>query len=375
MIDPRIDKIAQILVEYSVQVKSGDLVSIRGSTLAAPLIEAVYQRAVLAGSFPHVSVDLPGLEEFFMRHATREQLRFISPIAELLVEKYNKMIRIMSDANTRSMTSVDPARQVERSRAEEPLFQKFLERAAAGTLKWVLAAFPTQAYAQDAEMSLAEYEEFYFNACLPDPHDPIGYWERLSAFQAGWVRYLAGKKRVRIVAKDTDLTFSIEGRPFISCDGKENFPDGEIFTAPVEHSVEGTIRFTYPAIEAGREVHDVWLRFEAGKVVEAKAEKGEEFLLKTLDTDAGARYVGEFAIGTNQGIQRFTKNTLFDEKIGGTCHLALGRGYPESLSQNQSAIHWDMVCDLREGGEIWVDDVLIHKDGAFTFEPSALVGR
>ena len=179
----------------------------------------------------------------------------------------------------------------------------------------------------------------------------------------------SGKKTVRILAKDTDLTLSIEGRPFINCDGKENFPDGEIFAGPVENSAQGTIRFTYPAIEYGREVQNVWLRFEDGKVVEAKADKGEEFLHKRLDTDVGARYVGEFAIGTNRGIQRFTRNTLFDEKIGGTCHLAVGRGYPESGSRNESAIHWDMVCDLRDGGEIWVDDVLIHKDGEFTFDP------
>jgi len=318
----------------------------------------------------HVNVTLPGLAEFFMRHASIEQLRFVSPLEDLVVDKYHKHIHILGEENTRSMTGVEPARQVERSRARERLMIRELEREAAGELKWVLSLFPTQAYAQDADMSLEEYEEFVFGACLPEPNDPIGYWKRFSAYQAGWVKWLEGKRRVRLLGRDTDLSFSIEGRPFINCDGKNNFPDGEIYTGPVEDSVNGTVRFTYPAIEAGREVENVWLRFEGGRVVEARADKGEDFLHKMLDTDAGARRLGEFAIGTNAGIQRFTKNILFDEKIGGTFHLALGRSYPDSKGQNESAIHWDMVCDLRAGGEIWVDDILIHKDGTFTFDPN-----
>jgi len=342
MMDPRIDKIAQILVEYSVDVQQGDLVSIGGDTPASPLIEAVYRRTVLRGGMPHLNLDLPGLREFFMRNATPEQLRFVSPVMELVTDKYQKFINIMGGVNTRSMTSVDP-----------------------------VTLFPTDAYAQDAEMSLEEYEEFVFNACLPEPDDPIGYWKRFSEFQAGWVDYLAGKRTMRIIAKDTDLTLEIAGRTFINCDGKENFPDGEIFTSPIENSVNGTIRYSYPAIYDGREVENIWLRFEAGKVVDAKAGKGEDFLLKMLDTDEGARYLGEVAIGTNKGIQRFTKEILFDEKIGGTCHLALGKSYPETGGQNESAIHWDMVCDLHDGGEIWVDDVLIHKEGDFTFDPTS----
>jgi aminopeptidase len=370
MTDPRIEKIAQILVDYSVQVQPGDLVTLRGSTLSAPMLDAIYRRSVLAGGMVHLGVSLPGLDEFFMRNASLDQIRFISPFEDLLVEKYHKFIYLMSDANTRSMTSVDPTRTVERARSRERLMRREFEREAAGELKWVLSLFPTEAYAQDADMSLAEYEEFVYGACLPEPDDPIGYWERFSKFQQSWVNWLDGKKRVRLVARDTDLSFSIEGRKFINCDGKNNFPDGEVYTGPIENSVNGTVRYSFPAIEDGREVENIWLRFEEGKVVEAKADKGEAFLLKMLDTDAGARRLGEFAIGTNPGIQRFTRNTLFDEKIGGTCHLALGRSYPDSKGENESAIHWDMVCDLRPGGEIWVDDVLIHKDGQFTFDPN-----
>jgi len=369
MIEPRIEKVAQILVDYSVQVQPGDLVSLRGSTLAAPLLEAIYRRAIARGGFVHLGVSLPGLDEFFMRNASLDQVRFISPVEDLMIEKYHKFIHLMSDGNTRSMASVDPARTVERSRSRERLFRRELEREMAGELKWVLSLFPTQAYAQDADMSLEEYEDFVYGACLPEPDDPIGYWERFSKYQQTWVSWLAGKKKVRLVARDTDLSLSIEGRPFVNCDGKCNFPDGEIYTSPVENSVDGMIRYTFPAIEDGREVENVWLRFEEGRVVAAGADKGEEFLLKMLDTDAGARRLGEFAIGTNAGIQRFTRNTLFDEKIGGTCHLALGRSYPDAKGENESAIHWDMVCDLRAGGEIWVDDTLIHRDGKFTFNP------
>lgn len=352
------------------QVASGDLVLLRGGPAAAPLLTAIYKLAVLRGGHAHTHIVLPGLEEFFMRQASLEQVRFISPIEHLVTDKYQKFISIMSEDNTHSMAGAPPERQVERARAWEPLMRREMEREAAGELKWVVSLFPTQAYAQDADMSLEEYEDFVYGACLPEPADPIGYWERFARYQEAWVKWLDGRRHVHILGRDTDLTFSVEGRKFINCDGKNNFPDGEIYTGPVEDSVNGTVRFTFPAIEAGREVDNVWLRFEAGRVVEAKADKGEAFLHKMLDTDAGARRLGEFAIGTNAGIQRFTKNVLFDEKIGGTFHLALGRSYPDSRGQNESAIHWDMVCDLRPGGEIRVDDVLIHKDGKFTFDPS-----
>ena len=330
MIDPRIDKIAQILVEYSVDVQPGDLVMVQGSTVAAPLIESVYRRVIQRGGYPYLDLDLPGLREIFMREASPDQLRFVSPLVELATNQYQKFIQVMGDVNTRAMTSLDPDRQVMRSQATEKIMKTFLDRAGKGDLQWVLTLFPTNAYAQDAEMSLEEYEEFVFGACLPEPDDPIGYWQRFSQYQARWVDYLDGKRTMRIVAPDTDLILEVAGRKFINCDGKENFPDGEIFTSPVENSANGTIRFTYPAVYSGREVEDVWLRFEDGKVVEAKATKGEDFLLKMLDTDDGARYLGEVAIGTNKGIERFTKEILFDEKIGGTCHLALGKELPRN---------------------------------------------
>jgi aminopeptidase len=246
--------------------------------------------------------------------------------------------------------------------------RKFYERAARKEVRWTLALFPTNAHAQDAEMSLSDYEDFVYNACMPDMDDPVGYWRAVSARQERIIQWLKDRKQVHVIGPETDLKLSIAGRTFINCDCKENVPDGEVFTGPVENSVEGHVYFSYPTIYGGREVTGVRLWFEKGRVVKATAEKNEDFLLQTLDTDEGSRYVGEFAIGTNEGINRFTGEILFDEKIGGSFHMALGEGYPESGSQNHSGLHWDMICDLRQGGEIWVDDELLYKNGKFVIE-------
>ena len=217
-------------------------------------------------------------------------------------------------------------------------------------------------------MSLAEYEDFVYSACMPDLDDPVGHWRGFSARQQKIVDWLKGKEQVRVLGPGTDLRLSIAGRTFINSDGKHNMPSGEVFTGPVEDSAEGYVYFSYPAILRGREVTGVRLSFEQGRVVKASAEKDEEYLLQMLDTDEGSRYLGEFAIGTNEGIDRFTGQILFDEKIGGSFHLALGAGYPETGSKNQSAIHWDMICDLRDGGEIWVDGELMYQNGKFVVE-------
>jgi aminopeptidase len=240
-----------------------------------------------------------------------------------------------------------------------------MKRSASGELRWVLGPYPTNALAQDAEMSLTDYEDFVYNACLPDMNDPIGYWQRFSAEQQKIVNWLKGKQTIHVVGKETDLRLSIAGRKFENCDGKMNMPDGEVFTGPVEDSMEGQVYFSYPAINAGREVTGVRLTFEKGEVVKATAEKNQDYLVQTIATDEGSKRVGEFAIGTNEGIKKFTREILFDEKIGGSFHMALGSGYPETGSKNESAIHWDMVCDLRDGSEIWVDNTLFYKNGKF----------
>jgi len=299
------------------------------------------------------------------KYASDEQLDFVSDVDRQLIEQIDVNIGVWTETNTKALTNVDPAKQARFSAARRPLNERFMERAARKELKWTGTAYPTQAFAQDAEMSLREFEDFVYGAALVHLPDPVAAWKAISKEQQKLIDWLVDKQQVRLVGPDTDLSLSIKGRRWENCDGHENFPDGEIFTGPIEDSVNGHVRFTYPACYGGREVEDVRLWFEAGKVVKATAAKNEAYLLAMLDLDEGSRYLGEFAFGTNQGIQRFTKNTLFDEKIGGTVHMALGAGYPETGSANKSAIHWDMVCDLRQGGEVWVDGRLFVKDGKF----------
>ena len=363
--DIRTKKLAELMVNYSVAVKPGDRVLIDGSAAAAPLIKEIFAEVLKAGGNPLLFLDLPGLDEVLYHHASEEQLAYLPEPVRYVMDEYDVFINLIADTNTKSLNEVDPAKLVTRRRARRDLVNRFLQRAAQKKLRWTLTLFPTEAHAQDAEMSLEAYEDFVYNACLPDLNDPVGYWKRFSAGQDYLVDWLKGKKTVHILSEGTDLTLSIEGRQFINCDCHENVPDGEIFTGPVEDSVNGHVYFSYPAIFGGREVAGVRLWFENGKVIKATAEKNEDFLLKTLDTDAGARYLGEFAIGTNTTITRFTRNILFDEKIGGSFHMALGAGYPETGSKNESSLHWDMINDMRTRGEIWVDGELFYQNGKF----------
>ncbi len=367
MADPRIQKLAELLVKYSTKVKPGDKAVINAPLAALPLARAIYQEVLKAGGHPLV---LPrgDFEDLLYRHGSDEQLQFIHEPQRHITENYDARFAILAEENTKKLSNVDPERMVISDRARSELMKTMLKRSAAGEFKWVVAPFPTNAMAQDAEMSLEEYEDFVYSACMPDLADPISYWEQQSARLQKVVDWLKGRSEVHITAPETDLKLSIAGRNFVKCDGRFNMPDGEVFTGPVENSATGHVYFSYPAIESGREVTGVRLWFEEGKVVKATAEKNEEFLLKTLETDEGARRLGEFAIGTNEGITKFTGEILFDEKIGGSFHLALGAGYPETGSGNESAIHWDMVCDLRHGGEIRVDGDLLYKDGSFTIE-------
>jgi aminopeptidase len=368
MTDPRIEKLAEVLVSYSTAVQPGDKVLIGGGTAAEPLMKAVYAKVLEAGGHPLLLPSLPGAERLLYQFGSDEQLQFIPEPVKLIIETYDVRINIRGAANTKSLSNVDPSKMVLRSRAQTELMKTFMERSASGALRWVSTLFPTNAYAQDAEMSLSEYEDFVYGACMPDLDAPVEYWEQFSAWQQKIVEWLKGKEHVRVVGPGTDLELSIAGRTFINSDGKHNMPSGEVFTGPVEDTVSGHVTFSYPAIHQGREVTGIELHFEGGKVIEASAEKNEPFLLETLDTDDGSRYVGEFAIGTNEGITQFTSQILFDEKINGSFHLALGAGYPETGSKNESAIHWDMICDLREGGRIWVDDELLYENGKFVVD-------
>jgi aminopeptidase len=365
MPDPRIVALAKVIVDYSVKIKPGDQVYIQSTPAAAPLVREVYRLAIQRGAHPLTLVDLPGLQPIFFENANEEQLKYVSPVMKQLVETFDVRIYIDGEVNTKELSSADPARQAMRSAAMRPIMKTFMDRSASGALRWNVALFPTNAFAQDAEMSLADFEDFVYGACLANDPDPLASWQKVKERQQLLVDWLQDKQEVHLTGPDTDLRVGVAGRTWINCYGDYNMPDGELFTGPEELKVDGTVRFTYPAVHGGREVADVRLWFEEGRVVKWSAGKNEAFLTEMLNTDEGARRLGEFAFGTNFGIQRFVKSILFDEKIGGTVHMALGAGYPESGSQNESAIHWDMICDLRQGGEVRVDGQLFAKDGKY----------
>jgi aminopeptidase len=384
--DIRIERMARLLAEYSVDVQPGDRVAIATTPAASELVLALYEQILLRGGHPVLNLKLPGLEEIFYRVADEAQLDFVDPLYEQAINTFEAFIRIRAETNTRELTAIDPAQQTRHNRAMKPVMQRFMERGySGGPLKWCSTLFPTRAYAQEADMSLRDYQDFVFGACFCDEERPVDAWQKIHEEQERVIQWLKGRDRVKVVGPNVDLTLSIKDRVFVNSDGHHNMPSGEVFTGPVEDSADGWVRFTYPAVTSGREVEGIELHFEEGKVVAASAAKNEPYLHQMLETDAGARYLGEFAIGTNFGIQQFTKNILFDEKIGGSFHMALGAGYPETGSQNESAIHWDMICDMRngdmrngdmrngaaphgdagDGGEIWVDGDLLYKDGAF----------
>lgn len=361
--DVRIERLARLLVRYSNRVRRGDIVEIRGNPVAAPLIEAIFREALARGALARVEISLPTINEILLRHGNRRQIEYYRPTLLDDLKEIDCLFHIWSEENTRALSSVDPSRQQIRTRAMRPLQDLYLKRAAKGELRWVGTLYPTHGLAQDADMSLAEFTDFVMRACKCDRDDPVAAWKEVSRKQSRLVRFLTGKRTVRVVAPETDLTVSVRGRKWVNCDGRENMPDGEVFTAPIENSANGTIAFSYPACHDGREVDGVRLTFKRGRVVEARARKNEDYLHRMLDVDEGSRRLGEFAFALNDDIQRFTKNILFDEKIGGTMHIALGAGYPETGARNKSALHWDMICDLRRGGEVFVDGKRVFKDG------------
>jgi aminopeptidase len=369
--DPRIARWAKTLVEYCLEVKPGESVQINATPVAEPLVTAVYHEIVRAGGHPVPAIRIPGLTEALLREGNDDQLQWINPADRVLTEQVDCFLHISSETNTRQLAGVDPARQAIMQRAQRELFH--LRQNRTKEARWCLTLYPTEAYAQDADMSLSDFTEFVYDACFLNSDDPAARWRELGERQQFYVDWLADKKNVHVIGPETDLRLSIAGRIFRNSDGKRNFPSGEFFTGPVENSAQGHIHYTVPSTVNGRGVQDIRLRFEEGRVVEATAAQGQVFLDKMLELDEGARYLGEFAFGNNFGIQRPTRNILFDEKIGGTVHLALGNSYPETGGKNVSALHWDMICDLRPeagGGEVYVDDMLVLKDGKLVLQPA-----
>jgi aminopeptidase len=365
MRDQRADALAQILVRYSTRVQPDDVCVIQSTTGAEPLVQAIYEEVLRAGGLPIMQLTTEGAAPAFYELANDKQLEWIPPTATWAAENADVRIAVMADSNSRALSQVDPKRQAIVQKARKPLMETSMKRAAEGSYRWSLTLFPTHAYASEAGMSLDAYEDFYYRACLATDEEPLTAWQRQSDQVKKLAAWMEGKEEVHIKGPGTDITLGVAGRTFIPCVGEHNMPDGEFFTGPIEDSVNGEIAFSFPATYGGREVAGVKFRFEDGKVVDASAERGEDFLIEMLDTDEGARRLGELGIGTNYGISTGTKEILLDEKIGGTVHMAIGMSYPESGGVNDSAVHWDMVCDLRQGGAITVDGTEIQRDGQF----------
>jgi aminopeptidase len=365
MRDQRAEALAQILVRYSTRVQKDDVCVIQSTTAAEVLVQAVYEEVLRAGGLPVMALTTDGAQAAFYELASDDQLDWVAPTSEWAAEHADVRIGIMADVNPRELSRADPAKQARSQKARKPLMETSMRRSAAGEHRWSLTLFPTHGYASEAGMSLADYEDFFYAACLATDGDPVTAWQRQSDQVKHLTEWIQGKEEVRIQAEGTDITLGVAERRWIPCFGEFNMPDGEFFTGPVEDSVNGEVAFSFPASYGGRTVSGVRFRFEDGKVVDASAEQGEDFLLEMLDTDDGARRLGELGIGTNFGIATGTKEILLDEKIGGTVHMAVGMSYPETGGTNASAVHWDMVCDLRRGGSITVDGIELQRDGKF----------
>ena len=363
-----IRKMAKVLLDYSLNIKKDEILVISSSYLAEPLLLELYKEALLKGAHPVIKVSLPDSTYYFYKYAQEHQLRFIPPWSKVEVETAHCFLNIMATQNTRALTNVDSEKMRVASLAGKELIEIFEERYKKGELRWSVTLYPTPAQAQDAEMALQEFEDFVIEACHLNEEDPVEYWRSVDDRQRRIVEFLESKKEFRITGEDTELVIRTDGRKWVNASGKENFPDGEVFTSPLENGVNGKIRFNLPQYYMGKEVEGVFLEFKDGVVIKANAEKGSEFLQKVLTTDEGSKRLGEFAFGLNYGIKSISKNVLFDEKIGGTIHLAVGRAFAETGGMNKSVVHWDMIYDLRKGGEIYADGELIYRDGKFVVE-------
>ncbi|MCR4428044.1 MAG: aminopeptidase [Caldiserica bacterium] len=365
MSDPRIDKLAHLLVDYSVEVKPGEVVSINSTPEAAELVQALYREVLLHGGHPLLRLNLEGIDEIFFKYASDEQLDFVSEVRKFEIEHLDAQIGIGAPANLRELSGIDPKRIGRRRKVLEPLMKRYMLSREEGGIKWVGFDYPTNALAQEAGMSLSDFRDFVFQACMPEGEDPVSYWRKVHDDQERLKEFLEKVEELHFEGPEMDLKMKVKGRKWINCDGKINMPDGEIFTGPVEDSAEGFIFFEYPSEFFGKPVEGIKLEFSRGEVVNFKAEKGEENLKAALEIDPGARRIGEISFGTNFGIQICTKNTLFDEKIGGTIHLALGNSYSESGGKNESAIHWDMVREMKNGSRVTADGKVIYENGNF----------
>lgn len=358
------EKYAKLLVNYSLELEKGDKLLIMSSYLAEDLLKEIYRDALAVGAHPEFRIGLNGTEKMFYECASDKQLKYVSPVRRYVIENYDALLTVMAPFNLKELQNVEPQKKQMVSIARTELFKTYLKRVAEGDMRRTICAFPTDAAAQEGGMSRSEYEEFVYAACFLYDGDPVSKWCEIRDKQQGIVDYLNDKNEIKYVGKDIDITFSAKERKWINCEGKINMPDGEVFTSPVEDSVNGKIRFSYPGIYMDQEIENISLEVKDGQIVKWDAEKGRELLDNILEIP-GAKRFGEAAIGTNKGIKKFTKNMLFDEKLAGTVHMAVGASLTEAGGKNESAIHWDMLADMSEGGQIYADGELVYKNGEF----------
>jgi aminopeptidase len=351
------DAFAALICDWCLEAAPGHQVLVETTTLAQEVAVAMHAALLDRGAWPLLRLEPTELEAQFYRHAQDRQLDEFAPLILAEAEAVDSRVLVRAPANTNALAGVDPALPPRVARARLPL------QRARSARRWCLSMWPTPALAQQARMGDGDYAEFLRRALFLDQPDPIGAWRSLSERQAELVGRLSAVREVRIEADQTDLRLSVAGRTWINSDGRRNMPSGEVFTSPLERSANGHIRFDVPSSNRGADVAGVEVRFKDGEVVGAQAALGDEQLQAALATDPGARFLGELGIGTNRGIDRATGSTLLDEKIAGTIHLALGRSFPEAGGENHSALHWDLICDLRRGGRVSADGEVLIENG------------
>ena len=365
MISEFYEKLAKLAVNYAVDVKKGQRVVVLGPMIAKELFQAVYAEVIKAGGHPMLIPMVEGTQELRYKYGSDEQLEYIDDIQKQIISEFDCLISIFGDYNPKKLSLVDPKKvaKSQGSPANREIMKIYMERYAKGELNWVIVPFPCNSFAQEANMDLFSYFDFVKKALLLDKEDPVKEWKLIEEKQDKLVEILDKVENIQVLGEDTDLTVSVKGRKWENCCGHNNLPDGEVFTSPLEDSVNGRIRFTYPGIYGGREIENIYLEFKDGKVIKATADKAEELLHEIIAIE-GADVLGEFAIGTNYGVTNFTKNMLFDEKMGGTMHCAVGAGPPETGSKNESAIHWDILKDMSlPGSKIIADGKVIYEEG------------
>lgn len=358
------EKYAHLLTNYCLQVKKGDKVLIKSTYLSEPLLQEMIKEVSLAGGHPVLDIEIQEQDKILVDYSDVEQLKWVNPFTKHAMEKFDCYINIRAPFNLKDVQNVDPEKRKAISESRSAAMKAYMKRTATLDMRRNLCQFPTHASAQEAGMSLREYEDFVFQSCYLFADNPQAEWEKLSKRQASIVAHLNKCKNIHYKGEGIDIKFSTAGRTWINSDGKTNMPSGEVYTAPVEDSVEGVVRFSHPSIFMGTEVEDIRLEVRKGKIVKWDAKRGKELLDKVFEIK-GARRFGEAAVGTNFNINKFTKNILFDEKIGGTIHMAIGQSYGQCGGKNESPIHWDMIADMTNGGEIFADGERVYENGQF----------